>query len=292
LNEYIDQSPLDVYDKVTHKGFWRLLLTRTQKSGEGTPSFPLLAFGVKKFVFSDLKHPLSSSVMAVIQVHPQKYSNEDVDREIEAAKSHLLKRAQEGVYRLDTLLYQKSTALNNMFSDDFPIHLLHGSGTIEDNLLGSKFRISPTAFFQPNPWAAEVLYDLLKKKLLEPMSTTVPVVPKETAEAKAEPSAEIASDAATTTTEVPPAATETSATDDKIKVPPTVTETSAVAVTKAPMVLDLCCGTGTIGIIVSDSAEKVIGVEMVKGAIEDANLNASLNSAFLLGLFRFDHETA
>lgn len=42
-------------------------------------------------------------------------------------------------------------------------------------------------------------------------------------------------------------------------------------------VYDLYCGTGSIGIFVSGLAEKVVGVEMVKEAIEDAIENAGLN---------------
>ncbi|MFT3703254.1 MAG: 23S rRNA (uracil(1939)-C(5))-methyltransferase RlmD [Agriterribacter sp.] len=43
-------------------------------------------------------------------------------------------------------------------------------------------------------------------------------------------------------------------------------------------VYDLYCGTGTIGIFVSGSAKKVIGVEMIPEAIEDAKANAQLNN--------------
>jgi 23S rRNA (uracil1939-C5)-methyltransferase len=42
-------------------------------------------------------------------------------------------------------------------------------------------------------------------------------------------------------------------------------------------VLDLYCGTGSIGIFVSGKAKKIIGVEMIKEAIEDAVENASAN---------------
>ena len=42
-------------------------------------------------------------------------------------------------------------------------------------------------------------------------------------------------------------------------------------------VLDLYCGTGTIGIYVSKKANKVIGVEINKQAIDDANRNKELN---------------
>lgn len=42
-------------------------------------------------------------------------------------------------------------------------------------------------------------------------------------------------------------------------------------------VLDLYCGTGTIGIFLSEKAKKVIGVEINKKAIEDANWNKEIN---------------
>jgi len=52
-------------------------------------------------------------------------------------------------------------------------------------------------------------------------------------------------------------------------------------------VYDLYCGTGSIGIFVSKQAKKVIGVEMVPEAIEDAKVNAAFNnilhSVFIAG---------
>ena len=47
--------------------------------------------------------------------------------------------------------------------------------------------------------------------------------------------------------------------------------------TKEDVILDLYCGTGTIGIFVSDSCKKVIGIEKCKEAIIDAKENAKLN---------------
>jgi 23S rRNA (uracil1939-C5)-methyltransferase len=45
----------------------------------------------------------------------------------------------------------------------------------------------------------------------------------------------------------------------------------------AETVYDLYCGTGSIGIFVSENAKKIIGVEMIEAAIEDAKENAALN---------------
>ena len=47
---------------------------------------------------------------------------------------------------------------------------------------------------------------------------------------------------------------------------------------KIPLLLDLYCGAGTIGISLSDRAEKVIGVEIVPQAVENARESAKLNS--------------
>lgn len=46
------------------------------------------------------------------------------------------------------------------------------------------------------------------------------------------------------------------------------------------LILDLCCGTGTIGIAVAKKlkCKKVIGVEMIEEAVQDAKLNAIKNN--------------
>ncbi len=49
-------------------------------------------------------------------------------------------------------------------------------------------------------------------------------------------------------------------------------------------VLDLYCGTGTIGISLADQASAVVGLELVKDAVEDARRNAVLNG---IGNIRF-----
>lgn len=60
-----------------------------------------------------------------------------------------------------------------------------------------------------------------------------------------------------------------------------------VELTGQETVFDLYCGTGSIGIFVSRLAKKVIGVEMVADAIEDAKVNAAFNnisnSVFIAG---------
>ena len=48
--------------------------------------------------------------------------------------------------------------------------------------------------------------------------------------------------------------------------------------TGSEVVYDLYCGTGSIGIFVSKKAKKIVGVEMMAAAIEDAKENAALNN--------------
>lgn len=43
------------------------------------------------------------------------------------------------------------------------------------------------------------------------------------------------------------------------------------------IVLDVCCGTGTIGISLAKRVKKVIGIELCQEAVEDAKVNAKLN---------------
>jgi len=42
-------------------------------------------------------------------------------------------------------------------------------------------------------------------------------------------------------------------------------------------VLDICCGTGTIGLTLAKRVSKVVGIEMVEDAVKDAIYNANLN---------------
>lgn len=43
-------------------------------------------------------------------------------------------------------------------------------------------------------------------------------------------------------------------------------------------VVDVCCGTGTIGLSMASKVKNVIGIEMEESAVEDAKVNAELNS--------------
>lgn len=103
--------------------------------------------------------------------------------------------------------------------------VLYGSGYIEEDLCGCRFRISPKAFYQINPIQTEVLYN----KALE-----------------------------------------------------------FAELTGKEKVLDAYCGTGTIGIIASKKAGKVVGVELNYAAVKDAKVNAELNGVENIEFFEDD----
>lgn len=42
--------------------------------------------------------------------------------------------------------------------------------------------------------------------------------------------------------------------------------------------LDVCCGTGAVGIVASPRVDRIIGVELIEQAVEDAKHNAALNN--------------
>lgn len=54
------------------------------------------------------------------------------------------------------------------------------------------------------------------------------------------------------------------------------------------VVYDLYCGTGSIGIFVSDHAKKIVGVEVIEDAIKDAWENAALNNVQQVDFFAGD----
>jgi 23S rRNA (uracil1939-C5)-methyltransferase len=61
--------------------------------------------------------------------------------------------------------------------------------------------------------------------------------------------------------------------------------------TGTEIIYDLYCGTGSIGIFLSAAAKKIIGIEMIPEAIEDAWANATLNGLTQAQFFTGDVST-
>ncbi|KAI9255623.1 S-adenosyl-L-methionine-dependent methyltransferase [Phascolomyces articulosus] len=193
MQDYIRDSEYPVYDRVEKDGVWRTLMTKTQRTGE---------------------------VMVVIQMKTTNLTEEQVDNEKKKLVEFwngLKDKPEDERLDITTLLFQAWDGHSNGMTDKAPVEVLTGDGIVHEELLGCKFRISSSAFFQINTPAAEVLYTKCAEwcRINKDRKTTL---------------------------------------------------------------LDLCCGTGTIGITMAKSVDRVIGIEMVPEAIEDAKLNASINN--------------
>ncbi|KAI9021515.1 S-adenosyl-L-methionine-dependent methyltransferase [Phycomyces nitens] len=193
MGDYVRASEYDVYDRSTKTGVWRTLMTKTQRTGD---------------------------IMIVVQMRAEDLTPEQV----EAEKAKLIAywdsfkdKPEDERIAVTTLLFQIWNGDANGITEKAPTEVLTGDGYVYEELLGCRFRISSSAFFQVNTPATELLY------------------------AKC-------------------------------------AEWCNIDKTKKTTLLDLCCGTGTIGITMAKSVDRVVGIEMVPEAIVDAKANAQRNN--------------
>ncbi|KAJ4942076.1 hypothetical protein JOQ06_011946 [Pogonophryne albipinna] len=175
FQKFIRTTPYSVYSPETYEGHWKQLTVRTTRTKQA---------------------------MAMAFFNPQKLDEEEVG----ALKNSMKTYFTEGEGKdsgVTSLYFIREGQRTSPTLEGLPCELVSGEGSIHEEMLGLKFRISPHSFFQVNTSAAELSED----------ST----------------------------------------------------------------VLDVCCGTGTIGISLAKRVKKVIGIEMCQEAVEDAKVNAKLN---------------
>ncbi|XP_039658518.1 tRNA (uracil-5-)-methyltransferase homolog A isoform X2 [Perca fluviatilis] len=186
FQKFIRTTSYSVYSPETYEGHWKQLTVRTTRTKQA---------------------------MAVAFFNPQKLEEEEVD----ALKRSMKKYFTEGEGKdsgVTSLYFVREGQRTSPNLEDLPCELVAGEGSIHEELLGLKFRISPHSFFQVNTGAAEVLYSAVGEWAQLDGDSTV---------------------------------------------------------------LDVCCGTGTIGISLAKRVKKVIGIELCQEAVEDAKVNAKLN---------------
>lgn len=183
---FVRNSKLEVFDNEHQTGHFRQLSVRTSNA--------------------------TKEVMAIIGVHPQNLSEEEIDE------------LKKEVVAFITENEGKSLGITSLFYLPMPKKLsgerhteqhLFGTKYITETIHNLKFRISPSAFFQVNTACAEVLYQ---------------------------------------------------------------TAIDFASPTDKTTILDICCGTGTIGLCFAKHVKSVIGVESIPEAICDAKVNASENN--------------
>ena len=187
FQEYIEKSEYPPYNKAGHTGFWREVLVREFTSG----------------------------VSVILTVNPHAISSDQLNIEKEKILKYIGDRPNFSLY------LRESDSLSNSHTSVTP-NLIYGSADQYENLLGYKFRVSPSAFFQVNIKMTEILYSTIHHW---------------------------------------------------------------AELDKSTVLLDVCCGTGTIGILLSKYVKQVIGLEIEPSAVQDAKFNAKLNGIFFLILY-------
>lgn len=137
------------------------------------------------------------------------------------------------------ILHIRNDSLADVVQSD-RTEILYGRDYLYEELLGLKFKITPFSFFQTNSLGAEVLYDTVRSYVGMDLETEGAKAGQRTGETGEE-------------------------------------EARKTAGKKEKVVFDLYSGTGTIAQMLAPVADRVIGVEIVKEAVEAARENAALN---------------
>ena len=153
---------------------------------------------------------------------------------------------------LDDAIYEagyslESIVLRNLKGEDT---VAAGKTVIRDQIGDLTFEISPASFYQVNPVQTERLYNKVR----------------EYCGFAAKDGAQVSGDAEAIGDFSASQAAGSAGSDE-----------GSQAAGEKPVILDLYCGVGTIGLYCADEAEQVIGIEIVKEAVLDANRNAVVN---------------
>lgn len=136
IEPFVINSNLPVWERATHTGFWRMLLLRST---------------------------INEDSLIMLQVNPGAVTPEHYEK----VKTDLVKfitNSDNPVKdKIKSIWIQEHTGVSNAAALDAPKQLLWGRDYLEEEILGTKFRISPTSFFQVNTPAASLLYDLVRQ---------------------------------------------------------------------------------------------------------------------------------
>lgn len=200
------------------------------------------------------------SIMLVVQVNHLELAScsetESQEQLYASLKRQLKEHCEAFTFKSDQLIHsiaslQIQSTNNRSFAIDYqaPLEILYGPEFLADKIGDFKFYVSPFSFFQVNPKGTEVLYDVIKEYALMPG------------------------------TEGPPGSEGQRQTALANNADGFVDGDKAASLVKPRRVLfDLCCGSGTIGIYLSKYFDKVIGIEVIAEAVDNAKRNSEINA--------------
>lgn len=170
-------------------------------------------------------------------------------------------KTSESDYCLVSLQLQHHSGLCDSPPDDCPLEVLLGRNFLLHRLRALQYRVSSTSFFQVNAPACEKMLDVINEWALLPLP---PSIEQPTA------SSDLPNDASSS---APPPSPPPSPPSP----PPLCHSATDVGDPSRPVLLDVCSGTGTIGLALASAMHAVVGLEIVESAVNDARINAEQN---------------
>ncbi len=183
--------------------------------------------------------------MIIIQFHYDRSTAETLS-ESEAQAKALLQHISDKFQEISALLYLDNQKCNDTISDQ-DILVFKGNDHIYETMEDLRFKVGPKSFYQTNTEQAYHLYKVARAFALAPI---------ENGELRME------------NYDYP--------TSEKSNVMQSVHDSQS-SIPNSPLIYDLYTGTGTIANFVARKAIKVIGIEYVPEAIEDAKVNSEIN---------------
>jgi len=257
FHTFLQDTTLPVYDCKTHVGVWRNVTIRLSKT-------------------------MKQCMIVVLYGPPEKKDEDTLEKEKLRLVAMLTKnkKTKPKGFKVTSIYYQEYDGVSNPSPNDVVDDTLkhyYGDTKFQEKLKSCIYTISPFgSFFQVNTKGAEVLYDLVTKYCKEVINddgtdddeTMKDVDTKDTNE---ENSAKEIESSDTEIESSDTASTNEDANDDMKK------ETNDKK--KKVILLDVCCGTGTIGLtcLKEKVVDYVVGIDISQPAIRDAIINAKNN---------------
>ena len=137
LENYIHESGVPAYHRMTHVGFWRALVVRQS---------------------DQTKEILISVVVAKESLEPEKYQKVREDLQ------NIFVKGFTGEHKIVSVLVQDHNGASDNVPNDAPYEIIYGDQDFYmDEIMGFKFRVNVSAFLQVNSSQCDKLYNLVKK---------------------------------------------------------------------------------------------------------------------------------